>query len=55
MSTKESSSSKDTGYTTLPLKWTPVKDLLSKDLLKDPKIMNLIIRSLLGNVLIKHY
>ncbi|KAG1441315.1 hypothetical protein G6F56_011539 [Rhizopus delemar] len=49
MSTKESSSSKDTGYTTLPLKWTPVKDLLSKDLLKDPKIMNLIIRSLLGS------
>ncbi|KAI8087350.1 hypothetical protein BDF21DRAFT_460986 [Thamnidium elegans] len=47
MSAKESSSSKDTGYTTLPLKWIPVKDLLSKELLKDSEIMNLIIRSLL--------
>ncbi|EIE79314.1 hypothetical protein RO3G_04019 [Rhizopus delemar RA 99-880] len=35
MSTKESSSSKDTGYTTLPLKWTPGKDLLRSNIPSD--------------------
>lgn len=32
----------------LPLKWKPGADLMSKMLLSDPKIMNLIVHSLIG-------